>query len=473
MPQLKIWQKLTLAVLAFSILFAALLYSFLAEKQREVEAVKQAKSGTAYILAARRVLQFLPQYEQQMSEKGDPATAVKQIEEALRAVEAAEQTYGAELQTKDYLATLNSKWQALKGQGLAIAPLERQALLTNALNAARQLIIQAGNTSELLLAPDLSTYYTVDLVLLSLPEQEDGIARLWQLAYNVAARHDLNPETRSRMLALIGKLRGELANSENSLRFALGHDQSITLQTLSLSSRESAAHTTALLNFIENWLAQGESGEINIGELNESGQQAVAAVLRFWDSAHPALDGLLQARAAKANREFYLWTLLGIGGWLAWLLFGWRLVLSFTRPLRQASALASRLAKGKPGNKSAKNYIGATGTLTCSLAALDERLGQIRQMAEDIANGNLAATVTPLSAARLEQALLPLMAGLDDIPALAVDPDQAAALRQGRRLFGHPATPGTYLACLGSVPVALVEIDPEAVRVLRGFNLES
>jgi tRNA pseudouridine55 synthase len=73
--------------------------------------------------------------------------------------------------------------------------------------------------------------------------------------------------------------------------------------------------------------------------------------------------------------------------------------------------------------------------------------------------------------AALEQVILPLMAGLDDIPALSIDPDEAAALRQGRRLFGHPAKPGTYLACLGPVPVALVEIDPEAVRVLRGFNL--
>lgn len=71
----------------------------------------------------------------------------------------------------------------------------------------------------------------------------------------------------------------------------------------------------------------------------------------------------------------------------------------------------------------------------------------------------------------LEQALLPLMAGLDDIPALAIDPDEAAALRQGRRLSGHPASPGTYLACLGSVPVALVEIDQSMVRVVRGFNI--
>ena len=70
-----------------------------------------------------------------------------------------------------------------------------------------------------------------------------------------------------------------------------------------------------------------------------------------------------------------------------------------------------------------------------------------------------------------EQAILPLMAGLDDIPALHVTPDEAAALQQGRRLVGHPASNGTHLACNGSVPVALVEAHAGEVRVLRGFNL--
>ena len=73
---------------------------------------------------------------------------------------------------------------------------------------------------------------------------------------------------------------------------------------------------------------------------------------------------------------------------------------------------------------------------------------------------------------QLEQELLPLMAGLDDIPALAITPDEAAALKQGRRLLGHPASNGTFLAALGSVPVALVEALSGEVRVLRGFNLD-
>jgi tRNA pseudouridine55 synthase len=72
---------------------------------------------------------------------------------------------------------------------------------------------------------------------------------------------------------------------------------------------------------------------------------------------------------------------------------------------------------------------------------------------------------------RLEQALLPLTAGLDDIPALPVAPDQARALREGRRLAGIAAKPGLYLATDGPVPVALVELIGAELRVVRGFNL--
>lgn len=71
----------------------------------------------------------------------------------------------------------------------------------------------------------------------------------------------------------------------------------------------------------------------------------------------------------------------------------------------------------------------------------------------------------------LEQALKPLMAGLDDIPVLAVDPTEAIALQQGRRLLGPRVKPGRYIATTGSVPVALVMVSATDVRVLRGFNL--
>lgn len=66
--------------------------------------------------------------------------------------------------------------------------------------------------------------------------------------------------------------------------------------------------------------------------------------------------------------------------------------------------------------------------------------------------------------------MLPLTAGLDDIPALAVSPDDALALRQGKVLVGKPHT-GLMLAMEGDTPVALVEASGPEIRVVRGFNL--
>ena len=79
--------------------------------------------------------------------------------------------------------------------------------------------------------------------------------------------------------------------------------------------------------------------------------------------------------------------------------------------------------------------------------------------------------------ADIKEYLLPLEAGLDDIPAFDLDPDQARLLRQGmtldaQDLVGNPAVNGLFLATenQGS-PVALAEIVDGTVKVVRGFNM--
>lgn len=73
--------------------------------------------------------------------------------------------------------------------------------------------------------------------------------------------------------------------------------------------------------------------------------------------------------------------------------------------------------------------------------------------------------------APLQDHLLPLEAGLDDIPAIALDPTSAQAVRQGRELSGLLQADGLHFAKLGDVPVALMEIAGGTARVVRGFNL--
>ena len=72
--------------------------------------------------------------------------------------------------------------------------------------------------------------------------------------------------------------------------------------------------------------------------------------------------------------------------------------------------------------------------------------------------------------AALEHVLLPLEAGLDDIPAIDLSPEQARAVRQGRVLAGLPQDDGLYWARAGAIPVALMQIESGTAKVVRGFN---
>ena len=73
--------------------------------------------------------------------------------------------------------------------------------------------------------------------------------------------------------------------------------------------------------------------------------------------------------------------------------------------------------------------------------------------------------------AALENVILPLEAGLDDIPALDLGSEQASMVRQGRVLTGLALHDGLYWARAGQVPLALIELSGGDARVVRGFNL--
>jgi tRNA pseudouridine55 synthase len=75
------------------------------------------------------------------------------------------------------------------------------------------------------------------------------------------------------------------------------------------------------------------------------------------------------------------------------------------------------------------------------------------------------------NARSLEDITLPLKTALVDIPALALTPEQAKLIQQGRVLTGIAAPDGLTLATLAETPVALVVLHDGTVTVERGFNM--
>lgn len=135
--------------------------------------------------------------------------------------------------------------------------------------------------------------------------------------------------------------------------------------------------------------------------------------------------------------------------------------------LADAVTLTAHVSKGTYIRSLARDIAHALGTVGHVTYLRRIKAGPFREdQAISLDNLNEIGKGAPL-----QDLLLPLEAGLDDIPALQLDPDSAQAVRQGRVISEMPQANGLYLAKLESVPVALVELSGGTMKVVRGFNL--
>jgi methyl-accepting chemotaxis protein len=92
--------------------------------------------------------------------------------------------------------------------------------------ALRALINQIGNNSNLILDPDLDSYYVMDLVLLKLPELLDSVHKTAEYANSKAGTDKLEMKDMAQFLQLIGSLQFTLDGAKGSLASAYDGNKS-------------------------------------------------------------------------------------------------------------------------------------------------------------------------------------------------------------------------------------------------------
>src|SRR5205823_13685976 len=71
---------------------------------------------------------------------------------------------------------VKNEWQNLKIQSDKLSPQTSQEQHAHLVSDIRTLITHAGDNSNLILDPDLDSYYLMDVTLLALPQTQDRLA---------------------------------------------------------------------------------------------------------------------------------------------------------------------------------------------------------------------------------------------------------------------------------------------------------
>ena len=245
-----------------------------------------------------------------------------------------------------------AKWEALSKSVTDNAAGDNDGALASYVADIRGMVAHSGDTSNLILDPDLDSYYLMDVTLITLPQTLDRLAVISSTLYpQLQAFRSMAPAERteaavmSRMLkeADIDRVTADMDTSFKEDKNFNGVSDSYQKDVPALRD-DYVAKNTALVDLLKK-LGAGEV--VSQEELTATTKAAQASALAFLEKGYDELDAMLDARIASYKGQQRDSILTSIAGIIISFLFFMVVVRSLTKPLADLTSTMKSLADNK------------------------------------------------------------------------------------------------------------------------------
>jgi methyl-accepting chemotaxis protein len=413
--------KLLLISVSFSFPIAVLLWFLVGSINSDVRFSQLEQWGNAYQRALEPLLEHIPDHgllaQRVAAGEGDVRPALEAAEaevgRAFAALEDVDRRLGEVLQFTDEglrkrgrehlrVSTLRQEWETLRGRRSDLSPTENERQHRHLTDDVRRMITHAGDVSNLILDPDLDSYYTMDMTLLALPQTQDRLATVLGHAVRMLAGGLPAAEERLALAVEIALLREDLARIKMDGETALNEDAHFYGSSPSLQRNLTPAlehyerQSEGFLALISE-LAQRGPDALGREQLFRAGRDARRASFALWQSAAGELDALLATRLdhyRRARTRALNFTMLALA---ISILLAYAISANITRGLNQCVESVSAQATLDLPRRPALSSSDEIGRMGRDLnQALDGMSGAIEAIAES-ASG-LAGASEELSA---------------------------------------------------------------------------
>jgi PAS domain S-box-containing protein len=324
MNRLKYPQKFFLISLLFVLPLALVMNLLISELDSRIEFTQKELYGTAYLRPLNQLWQYIPQrqlilqrqfYKNAQSLKTtSPSQELpelqKKIEQEFIKLTEVDRQLGQEMQASERLRDIRFKWQGLLDGQEFLGFRNHEALLEE-INLFRRHVVDFSN---LILDPDLDTYYLMDAIAVKLPEMQKLLYKMMYTEAEIVFNQEVTNEKKARLISLIsllGDYNSELAANlerafQNNLRGNLRNALSIHLRNFVVSISE-----------VNTYISQLASQDNNISVIKNFYYQEMERTLddsfTLWQKVVEHLDELLEARIQRfQERKQFVLTFVAI-----------------------------------------------------------------------------------------------------------------------------------------------------------------
>ena len=365
--------KFAVIIVSLMIPIGILLYLLVAEKDIAITFARQEISGNRYLRPLHLLLTNIPRYHLDAGTAGEGG-ARDRIVSALAELAAVQQDLGAGLKTTEKHSALLSSWKGLDGR--AAQPDAYAATL----QSVQALISQVGDTSNLILDPDLDSYYVMDATLLKLPAIEDILFQLIDHARDSLATGQLTPDAKTRFVVLLGQLRFNAGELKRGMGVAYANNRAGNLQPkVGGELDETLAAIDKVAEAIEKRITGGPEAAIGGTEFDALAYAALDRSATLWQKALQELDALLELRVAGFQQKKYL----TIGGVCVLVLISIVVSVAVVRSIsRRISLVVASLSEVAGGNLAVSVQDSGRDEVGELCRALNGTVGSLRGLVE-------------------------------------------------------------------------------------------
>lgn len=287
------------------------------------------------------------------------------IENIFAEMENTQALYGASMLTAENFTAVKNSWQQIidnsQNYGLAQVRDSHSQLIKE----IQSLVARVGDTSNLILDPDLDSYYLMDVIIVRLPVLLEDLALVRDKAASVLG-WGVNQKARNELLTAAVIAGNGVKNTIRSIEVAIENNPALQ----PLFEKEISRFTTLsqqMLDQAEKIVNSEKTVDFNPDSVFESGTQTINAGFDLYAVTDPALKDLLETRIRgfQLNRNVELGLVAVIV--LFSLLVFWSITRNITRPVRMLSDAIKGMSEGDfsrdPGN-ACGDEIGAAVTAT-------------------------------------------------------------------------------------------------------------
>jgi methyl-accepting chemotaxis protein len=417
----RIWMKLAAIALSFMIPLVVTTYFLVNEQNIKIDFAEQELQGDRYLQPVSQLLVHLEAHRalvrQGNTEQAGRAEAL--VDQDFTNVLAVDRDLGRALQTTGGAlnarqrgaaspSRLQASWEAVKLAGDAA---DNERLHVSLVDDVRLLITHVGDTSKLILDPDLDTYYVMDALLLKEPEIVVELSDLSSLVDATATSAKGTPEAAA-LASAVGLLNYQVAGLETDLETAF-----VETATLNKNDDLKPALSPLMTRALTTTKAVVDATSVAADPAAHASavRAAVDAHNALWTELFKQEDTMLESRRTGdlGRRQFALTTVFlvlvlaaGLTLWVA---------RRISRNVGAVKDAAGHLAAGDLGSRAtvrSRDEVGAMATSFNGMAeSLDTLVSEVIAASEAVASSatqlrsaadELAATTTEQSAAVTE-----------------------------------------------------------------------